>query len=149
MDHDACLSNSRRSGGAMAPLTKRKRATAIVVYPEGILLAVMRHMAPALPGGGVKPGETDEAAVRREVLEETGLHAQTVQFLFRHQSLANDHAVFWVQASGHPHPCEEVDRIAYYQPHGTMRVSPDTQTVLDHFYQVLPSYPELAALIRG
>lgn len=38
---------------------KRKRATAIVEYPEGILLALMRYMAAALPGGGVKPGETD------------------------------------------------------------------------------------------
>jgi hypothetical protein len=44
---------------------RRRRATAIVEYPEGILLACMRHMAAHLPGGGVKPGETDRAAAIR------------------------------------------------------------------------------------
>lgn len=52
---------------------------ALVHDDEGRLLVVRRGRGPALgawsvPGGRVEPGETDEQAVRREVLEETGLH---------------------------------------------------------------------------
>ncbi|MDQ1618023.1 MAG: 8-oxo-dGTP diphosphatase [Actinomycetota bacterium] len=46
---------------------------------EGRLLVVRRAQEPGLgrwsvPGGRVEPGEDDTVAVRREVLEETGLH---------------------------------------------------------------------------
>ncbi|WP_231619131.1 NUDIX hydrolase [Nonomuraea sp. SBT364] len=49
-----------------------------IIFDAGRLLLVQRGHAPSaglwsLPGGRVEPGETDEAAVRREVLEETGL----------------------------------------------------------------------------
>lgn len=46
---------------------------------DGRLLVVRRAREPgsgrwSVPGGRVEPGETDLDAVRREVLEETGLH---------------------------------------------------------------------------
>ncbi|GGP11781.1 NUDIX hydrolase [Nonomuraea glycinis] len=51
---------------------------AIVFDPSRRLLVIRRGHPPgeglwSLPGGRVEPGETDAAAVRREVLEETGL----------------------------------------------------------------------------
>ena len=51
---------------------------AIILDALGRLLLVRRGRPPgaglwSLPGGRVEPGESDAAAVRREVLEETGL----------------------------------------------------------------------------
>jgi ADP-ribose pyrophosphatase YjhB (NUDIX family) len=52
---------------------------ALVHDDTGRLLVVRRAREPAagrwsVPGGRVEPGESDEQAVVREVLEETGLH---------------------------------------------------------------------------
>ncbi len=52
---------------------------ALVHDDEGRLLVVCRAREPgrgqwSVPGGRVETGESDEQAVRREVLEETGLH---------------------------------------------------------------------------
>jgi ADP-ribose pyrophosphatase YjhB (NUDIX family) len=52
---------------------------ALVHDDDGRLLVVRRGREPgkgrwSVPGGRVEPGETDHAAVAREVLEETGLH---------------------------------------------------------------------------
>jgi len=70
----------------MPTFPKRRRATAIVEHPEGILVTLMRYMACALRGG-VQPGESDEAAVIRELREETGLAATKVIFLFRYERI--------------------------------------------------------------
>jgi 8-oxo-dGTP pyrophosphatase MutT (NUDIX family) len=131
----------------MAPLLKRNRATAIVEYPDGILLTLMRFMAASLPGGGVKPGESDEAAVIRELYEETRLRAVHTVFLFRHTSLANDHAVFWVLAEGQPQPSEEVDQLAYYRPGAAIKLSPETERLLKQFYHFKQAHPEIAYTI--
>lgn len=62
---------------------ERKRGVpcvgALVHDDAGRLLVVRRGHEPgagrwSVPGGRVEPGEDDSAAVRREVLEETGLH---------------------------------------------------------------------------
>lgn len=62
----------------MAGPTRVPCVGAIVHDADGRLLLVLRGRAPAagawsLPGGRVEPGETDVAACRREVAEETGL----------------------------------------------------------------------------
>jgi 8-oxo-dGTP pyrophosphatase MutT (NUDIX family) len=54
---------------------------AVVFDANGRLLVVRRRHAPAagqwsLPGGRVEPGESQAAAVEREVLEETGLRVR-------------------------------------------------------------------------
>jgi 8-oxo-dGTP diphosphatase len=54
---------------------------ALVQHDDGRLLVVRRANDPgrgrwSVPGGRLEPGESDADAVRREVLEETGLHVQ-------------------------------------------------------------------------
>jgi 8-oxo-dGTP diphosphatase len=117
----------------MQSFPKRRRATAIVEYPDGILITVMRYMSGSLPGGGVKTGETDEEAVVRELHEETGLVAAETVFLFRYESLARDHAVYWVRAEGMPAACGETDQIGYYCKGATLKVSPESLAIIDRF----------------
>jgi 8-oxo-dGTP diphosphatase len=59
---------------------------AVIKDSEGRLLLIKRGHEPgaglwSLPGGRIKPGETDQQAVAREVLEETGLHVECGRLL--------------------------------------------------------------------
>lgn len=70
---------------------RRQRCVGAIVTDEaGRMLVIRRARPPAaglwsIPGGRVEPGESDAAAVEREVMEETGLtvvageHVGTVQ----------------------------------------------------------------------
>jgi 8-oxo-dGTP diphosphatase len=63
---------------------------AVVLDSDGRLLLVRRANDPgrglwSLPGGRVEPGESDEAAVVREVREETGLDVMTGRLVGRVQ----------------------------------------------------------------
>ena len=63
-----------------AVVNPRLAARAVLLDPDDRVLLVQFHDAMrnatwwATPGGGLNPGESFEAAVRREVAEETGLH---------------------------------------------------------------------------
>jgi 8-oxo-dGTP diphosphatase len=64
------------------PKTPNLAVDAIVARTgEGVLLIERRHPPPgwALPGGFVEVGETVEAAVARELQEETGLAVESVR----------------------------------------------------------------------
>lgn len=59
---------------------------AVALDDRGRLLVVRRGHDPgrglwSIPGGRVEPGESDPAAVMREVAEETGLAVEVVRFL--------------------------------------------------------------------
>ena len=59
-----------------APLTVHQAA---IVGDEGVLLAMRAELRGwELPGGSALPGESGEAAVRREVREETGFEIEVV-----------------------------------------------------------------------
>ncbi|MEU2831391.1 NUDIX hydrolase [Streptomyces lavendulae] len=71
---------------------ERRRVAAVIVRGGSVLMVRERGRGPSgqhdgaeywtLPGGGVEPGEDPEAAVRREVAEETGLRALSVRYAY-------------------------------------------------------------------
>lgn len=69
----------------LPPKRQRVAAYALVRRGEDVLLARLAAHIPfqgwTLPGGGVDHGEDPRDAVRREVLEETGLHAEPGRIL--------------------------------------------------------------------
>ncbi len=79
---------------------KRQRATIIVEVDQRILLVENRGGLVLLPGGGINPEESRLQAAVRELAEETGLIAESMLFLFSHESATNCHNVFWAAASG-------------------------------------------------
>ena len=79
---------------------KRQRATIIVELDGSILLVENRGGLVLLPGGGVHADESRLQAAARELAEETRLVAQSLLFLFEHESATNRHSVFWAAASG-------------------------------------------------
>lgn len=67
-------------------MRERKRAAAVIIRDGRILMVHERSHRSGrewwtLPGGGIEPGETPEQAVRREVLEETGLVVEEATYL--------------------------------------------------------------------
>lgn len=117
----------------MAFKAQRRRITAIIEYPEGILVTLMRHMLPTLPGGGIKLGESEEQALARELYEETRLQVGQARLLFHHETYSNQHAVYAVEAIGEPQAAEEVDALGYYKPGGSLKLAPDSLEIMKQY----------------
>ncbi len=67
-------------------MDQRARERGVAVVIRGDVVLMVEHAHPdrsiwTLPGGGVDPAETPGQAVVRELLEETGLIARSVEFL--------------------------------------------------------------------
>lgn len=78
-----------------APVTPLLTADAVILHPARGVVLIRRGREPfrgmwALPGGFVEPGETVEAACRREAREETGLEVEPVQLLGVYSDPARD-----------------------------------------------------------
>ncbi len=89
----------------------RRRGTAIVDTPKGILVVSKDGGSFILPGGGANRGESEKDATILELKEETGMEAVEVDYLFdftgmvhkdsRGSYFRNAHKVF-VVTEGHP-----------------------------------------------
>ena len=115
---------------------KRQRATIIVEIDQRILLVENRGGLVLLPGGGVHPEESQAQAAARELAEETGLLAQSLSFLFSHESATNRHSVFRALASGSPLAGDDAARLHFFDPDNlalTERMSAASRQIIDRF----------------
>jgi 8-oxo-dGTP diphosphatase len=78
----------------------RLRVAAVLPFKDGIVLVRHAHKHLGyhlLPGGGVETGESIATALRREVLEETGLECEVLSPLFISDSIDPDGGRHMVQ----------------------------------------------------
>lgn len=109
----------------MRPKTPEVTVDAIIESQKGAIVLVERKYTPtgwALPGGFVDPGESLLDAVKREVLEETGL-VVTVTAIFHVYSRPwrdprgdTISVVYHCTASGEPVGGDDASRAKYFPP---------------------------------
>ena len=129
----------------MLKIRKRRRSTAIIETPRGILVVAGRRGLYVLPGGGTNKGESITQAVVRELKEETGLIVTDARFLFEHAGhvqraysgiyFKDYHTVYLIKASGIARPLNEVKYVNYYSPDSEIKLSRTTKEIIDRFYE--------------
>jgi ADP-ribose pyrophosphatase YjhB (NUDIX family) len=92
-------------------LTQKKftvSAVAVVVNEAGKVLLLDHFLRPgaswALPGGFMEAGEQPEAAIKRELREETTLELKNVRLLSVRTINSHIEILFRAEAAGEPHP---------------------------------------------
>lgn len=120
---------------------RRRRGTAIVETPKGILVASGRRKIFLLPGGGAEKWESRKKAAIRELREETGLKALESTYLFSHIGKVHkdfkggyfqDHnKVFLIKTEGEARPRHEIKYIAYYKADSNIRISGVTKEIIE------------------
>lgn len=94
-----------------APKSLKRRATVIYRRDDEILFVRKRHAKWNLPGGRVEQGETPLQAALREMVEETGLAFEQLNYVSEY---AQDDAVHFLfearlTLAQEPRPCNEID----------------------------------------
>jgi 8-oxo-dGTP diphosphatase len=131
----------------MSEIRYRRRGTAIVETERGILLTAGRHGPFILPGGGANKGESRLVAAIRELKEETGLSANFVEILFKHNGkiqpshsgkhkFQDHHTVCVVKATGKPRPGGgDAKRLAFFLPDCDIHITSTTRQIIERYYE--------------
>lgn len=134
---------------------RRRRGTALVDTPSGILLVSENGKRFSLPGGGARHHESRETAAIRELEEETGLKATDSSFLFEHLGpihrtysgrgyYRDAHKVFLIVSAGVAKPRKEIKALAYSNTPG-IQLTTATKDIVEK-YQKIKSPAKLTAL---
>ncbi|NMB66558.1 NUDIX domain-containing protein [Candidatus Woesearchaeota archaeon] len=123
----------------------RRRGTAIVETPNGILVASGKRKLFLLPGGGAKKNESRKRAAIRELEEETSLRTYSCEYLFtsnepkynsegKKRKIRNLHKVFLIKATGNPKPSHhDVAYIDYWKPRSKIELSKSTKIIIEKY----------------
>ncbi len=134
----------------MSKVRARRRGTAILETPHGILLTgghtAGRQRPFILPGGGANRGESRFVAALRELTEETRLRPYYAEIIFRHlgkvrptksgrYKFQDHHTVCLVKATGNPRPGGgDARHITYYYPGCNVWISTTTREIIERYY---------------
>ena len=124
----------------------RRRGTAIVETPKGILVTASRNKLFLLPGGGAEKWESRRKATIRELREETGLKAYSWKYLFtyhepkynyhdgKRRKIRNLHKVFLIKAEGIPKPnYHDVSHVDYWKYGSKVNISRTTKAIIEKY----------------
>ncbi|MGD0646170.1 MAG: NUDIX domain-containing protein [Candidatus Bathyarchaeia archaeon] len=121
---------------------RRRRGTAVVDTPEGILVVSENGRLFLLPGGGANPGESRRRAAIRELKEETGLIAIKCTFLFSFKGrihkdfrggyFFDEHKVFLTKADGVAKPRNEIRHVAYFNG-SNVKVAAGSRKIIEKY----------------
>lgn len=115
--------------------SKRRRGTAIVETPEGILVVSRNNRGFYLPGGGAEKNESRKDASIRELKEETSLQTISCKFLFDYEDFGNSHKVFLIQSIGAAKPSNEIKYIDFFNG-SNLKVSNTTWEILELYHAI-------------
>jgi 8-oxo-dGTP diphosphatase len=98
-------------------VSKRRRGTAIIDTPEGILVVSRDNRTFYLPGGGAESGES-----RKDCC-----------FLFEYTSFVNSHKVFLIETEGVARAGNEIKYLSYFDG-SNLKVSNTTWEILELYH---------------